>query len=95
LDLPPGWAGHARPRYRWAEFLAAVPLSPGSIHPVCGRGDGTVIRPVVIWLYQRGLSQKAEVPLVYLLLLTLLTGMEYIFGMGRKLEVWHGAPSLQ
>jgi predicted PurR-regulated permease PerM len=35
---------------------------------------GTVIRPAVAWLHQRGLSQTAGVILVYLLLLLLLTG---------------------
>ena len=35
---------------------------------------GTVIRPAVAWLHQRGLSQTAGVILVYLLLLFLLTG---------------------
>ncbi|HUE97738.1 MAG TPA: AI-2E family transporter [Anaerolineales bacterium] len=35
---------------------------------------GTVIRPAVAWLHQRGLPQMAGVILVYLLLLLLLTG---------------------
>jgi len=35
---------------------------------------GTVIRPAVAWLHQRGLPQTAGVILVYLLLLLLLTG---------------------
>jgi predicted PurR-regulated permease PerM len=35
---------------------------------------GTVIRPAVTWLYQRGLPRMAGVILVYLLLLLLLTG---------------------
>jgi predicted PurR-regulated permease PerM len=35
---------------------------------------GTVIRPAVAWLHQRGLSQKVGVIFVYLLLLLLLTG---------------------
>ena len=35
---------------------------------------GTVIRPAVGWLHQRGISQKVGVILVYLLLLLLLTG---------------------
>jgi predicted PurR-regulated permease PerM len=35
---------------------------------------GTVIRPAVAWLYQRGLPQRAGVILVYLVLLLLLTG---------------------
>ena len=35
---------------------------------------GTVIRPAVAWLYQRGLPRMAGVILVYLLLLILLTG---------------------
>jgi predicted PurR-regulated permease PerM len=35
---------------------------------------GTVIRPAVAWLHQRGVPQKAGVILVYLLLLLLLTG---------------------
>ena len=35
---------------------------------------GTVIRPAVAWLHQRGLPQMAGVILVYLLLLILLTG---------------------
>ena len=35
---------------------------------------GTVIRPAVAWLYQRGLPRIAAVILVYLLLLLLLTG---------------------
>jgi len=35
---------------------------------------GTVIRPAVAWLHQRGISQKVGVILVYLLLLLLLTG---------------------
>src|SRR5512141_2634755 len=35
---------------------------------------GTVIRPAVAWLNQRGLSRKAGVILVYLLLLILLIG---------------------
>ena len=35
---------------------------------------GTVIRPVVAWLYQRGLPQTLGVILVYILLLLLLTG---------------------
>ena len=35
---------------------------------------GTVIRPVVAWLYQRGLSRIAGVILVYLLLFILLAG---------------------
>src|SRR5512147_1795640 len=35
---------------------------------------GTVIRPAVAWLHQRGLPQKAGVIVVYLLLLILLTG---------------------
>jgi predicted PurR-regulated permease PerM len=35
---------------------------------------GTVIRPVVAWLHQRGLPQTVGVILVYLLLLLLLTG---------------------
>ncbi len=35
---------------------------------------GTVIRPLVLWLQRRGLTPKAGVILVYLLLLALLTG---------------------
>ena len=35
---------------------------------------GTVIRPAVAWLHQRGLPQTVGVILVYLLLLLLLTG---------------------
>ena len=35
---------------------------------------GTVIRPVVNWLYQRGLSKIAGAILVYLVLLILLIG---------------------
>src|SRR5512134_572575 len=35
---------------------------------------GTVIRPAVAWLYQRGFPQTAGVILVYLLMLLLLTG---------------------
>jgi predicted PurR-regulated permease PerM len=35
---------------------------------------GTVIRPAVAWLYQRGLPRMAGIILVYLLLLLLLTG---------------------
>jgi predicted PurR-regulated permease PerM len=35
---------------------------------------GTVIRPAVAWLHQRGLPQRAGVILVYLLVLLLLTG---------------------
>ena len=35
---------------------------------------GSVIRPVVTWLYQRGLPRIAGVMLIYLLLLTLLIG---------------------
>jgi predicted PurR-regulated permease PerM len=35
---------------------------------------GTILRPVVIWLNQRGLPQQAGVILVYLLLLALLVG---------------------
>ena len=35
---------------------------------------GTVIRPIVIWLHQRGLPNTAAVIVVYLLLLILLTG---------------------
>lgn len=39
---------------------------------------GTVIRPLVNWLYQRGLSRSAGVILVYLLLFTLLTGFLWL-----------------
>src|SRR4029078_12029146 len=39
---------------------------------------GTVIRPVVNWLYQRGLARIAGVILVYLLLLILLTGFLWL-----------------
>jgi predicted PurR-regulated permease PerM len=39
---------------------------------------GTVIRPVVNWLYQRGLPKIAGVILVYLLLLMLLTGFLWL-----------------
>jgi predicted PurR-regulated permease PerM len=39
---------------------------------------GTVIRPIVNWLYQRGLSRVAGVILVYLLLLILLTGFLWL-----------------
>jgi predicted PurR-regulated permease PerM len=39
---------------------------------------GTVIRPIVNWLYQRGLSRIAGVILVYLLLLILLTGFLWL-----------------
>ena len=39
---------------------------------------GTVIRPVVNWLYQRGLPRIAGVILVYLLLLILLTGFLWL-----------------
>jgi predicted PurR-regulated permease PerM len=39
---------------------------------------GTVIRPVVNWLYQRGLPRMAGVILVYLLLLVLLTGFLWL-----------------
>jgi predicted PurR-regulated permease PerM len=35
---------------------------------------GTVIRPAVVWLYQRGIPQTVGVILVYLLLLLLLSG---------------------
>jgi predicted PurR-regulated permease PerM len=35
---------------------------------------GTVIRPTIAWLYQRGLSRAAGVILVYLLLFILLAG---------------------
>ena len=35
---------------------------------------GTILRPVVVWLQRRGLPPKAGVILVYLLLLSLLTG---------------------
>lgn len=35
---------------------------------------GTILRPVVAWLHRRGVPQKAGVILIYLLLLTLLTG---------------------
>src|SRR4051812_27993107 len=35
---------------------------------------GTVIRPVVVWLYWRGVPRMAGVILVYLLLLALLIG---------------------
>jgi predicted PurR-regulated permease PerM len=36
---------------------------------------GTILRPIVIWLNQRGLPQQAGVILVYLLLLALLVGI--------------------
>jgi predicted PurR-regulated permease PerM len=39
---------------------------------------GTVIRPIVNWLYQRGLSRIAGVILVYLLLLILLAGFLWL-----------------
>ena len=39
---------------------------------------GTVIRPIVSWLYQRGLPRMAGVILVYLLLLTLLAGFLWL-----------------
>jgi predicted PurR-regulated permease PerM len=39
---------------------------------------GTVIRPIVNWLYQRGLSRTAGVILVYLLLLLLLIGFLWL-----------------
>ena len=39
---------------------------------------GTVIRPVVNWLYERGLSRIAGVILVYLLLLILLAGFLWL-----------------
>ena len=39
---------------------------------------GTVIRPLVNWLYQRGLSRIAGVMLVYLLLLILLVGFLWL-----------------
>jgi len=39
---------------------------------------GTVIRPIVNWLYQRGLPRIAGVILVYLLLLMLLTGFLWL-----------------
>jgi predicted PurR-regulated permease PerM len=39
---------------------------------------GTVIRPVVNWLYERGLSRIAGVILVYFLLLILLTGFLWL-----------------
>ena len=39
---------------------------------------GTVIRPIVNWLYQRGLPRIAGVVLVYLLLLILLTGFLWL-----------------
>jgi len=39
---------------------------------------GTVIRPIVNWLYQRGLPRIAGVILVYLLLLVLLTGFLWL-----------------
>jgi len=39
---------------------------------------GTVIRPIVNWLYQRGLPRIAGVILVYLLLLILLTGFLWL-----------------
>jgi len=39
---------------------------------------GTVIRPLVNWLYQRGLSRIAGVVLVYLLLLILLMGFLWL-----------------
>jgi predicted PurR-regulated permease PerM len=39
---------------------------------------GTVIRPLVNWFYQRGLSRTAGVILVYLLLLILLTGFLWL-----------------
>ena len=35
---------------------------------------GTILRPIVLWLQQRGLPQKTGVSLVYLLLLALLCG---------------------
>src|ERR1700682_305318 len=35
---------------------------------------GTVIRPVVVWLYRRGVPRIAGVVIVYLLLLALLIG---------------------
>jgi predicted PurR-regulated permease PerM len=39
---------------------------------------GTVIRPIVNWLYQRGLSKIAGVILVYVLLLIVLTGFLWL-----------------
>ena len=39
---------------------------------------GTVIRPITNWLYQRGLPRAAGVILVYLVLLTLLTGFLWL-----------------
>ena len=39
---------------------------------------GTVIRPIVSWLYQRGLPRMAGVILVYLLLLILLAGFLWL-----------------
>ena len=39
---------------------------------------GTVIRPIVTWLYQRGLPRMAGVILVYLLLLILLAGFLWL-----------------
>ena len=39
---------------------------------------GTVIRPITNWLYQRGLPRAAGVLLVYLVLLTLLTGFLWL-----------------
>src|ERR1043166_634713 len=39
---------------------------------------GTVIRPIVSWLYQRGLPRIAGVILVYLILLFLLAGFLWL-----------------
>jgi predicted PurR-regulated permease PerM len=39
---------------------------------------GTVIRPITNWLYQRGIPRAAGVILVYLVLLTLLTGFLWL-----------------
>ena len=39
---------------------------------------GTVIRPIVAWLYQRGITRVAGVILVYILLLALLVGFLFL-----------------
>ena len=39
---------------------------------------GTVIRPIVNWLYQRGIPRIAGIILVYILLLVLLAGFLWL-----------------
>ncbi|HRA67217.1 MAG TPA: AI-2E family transporter, partial [Caldilinea sp.] len=111
MDISTRDVGDPCSRVCCPQLLPALLVSPGCFYAVVAIMLGTVIRPVVTWLHLRGLSRRAGVILVYLLLLALFAGFVLLLfplivdqgrtiaaatpGYYQSLRAWMGADSNQ